>query len=164
MSGDINFCQRCGHRLAEKTIEDRVRPFCPSCGFVVFLDPKIAAVVLIPSDRKLVLVRRGIEPAMGRWSFPSGYVDRGEVIEDGAIREVSEETGLEVELDGFVGLYSSAGSPVVLAVYTASVVGGELEPGSEIQEVAFFPVDELPPLPFPHDYQILRDWRSLTSD
>ena len=164
VSSEVNFCQRCGHALADEEIENRVRPHCPSCGYVVFLDPKIAAVVLVSTDGKLVLVRRGMEPAIGRWSFPSGYVDRGEVVEDAAIREVKEETGLDVDLAGLVGLYSRTDYPVVLAVYSAGVVGGSLRAGSEVQEVALFPPDELPPLPFPHDDQILEDWKALADN
>ena len=161
MSEETKFCQRCGHKLAEKQVERRVRPYCPDCGHVVFLDPKVAAVVLISANGKLVMVRRGIEPALGRWSFPSGYVDRGEVVEDAAVREVREETGLDVTLDGFVGLYSGKKSAVILAVYAAKVVGGELQASGEVTDAALFPPDELPPLPFPHDQQILRDWRRL---
>ena len=161
MPEDINYCQRCGHTLDQKVLEGRARPFCPSCGYVVFLDPKLAAVVLVSLNGSLVLVRRGIEPAIGRWSFPSGYVDRGEAVEDAAMREVMEETGLEVRLDRFVGLYSKTEGRVVLAVYSASVVGGELQAGPEVQEVGTFAPEELPPLPFPHDYEILKDWQTL---
>ena len=158
--GEVKYCERCGHSLGQKEVGGRVRPCCPGCGHIVFFDPKVAAVVLVARDGQLLLVRRGIEPAMGRWSFPAGYVDRGEVVEEAAIREVKEETGLDVRLDGLVGVYSTRDSPVVLAVYSAHVVDGSPEPGPEVQEVAPFPLDELPPLPFPHDYQILEDWRS----
>lgn len=161
MGREIRFCQLCGGRLAEKQVEDTVRPCCESCGHVVFLDPKIAAAALILTEGKLVLVRRGIEPAVGRWAFPSGYVDRGEAVEEAALREVKEETGLDVELSGLVGLYSRRGSSVVLAVYAADAVGGTLRPGGDAQEVALFPLDGLPPLPFPHDERILADWRAL---
>lgn len=160
----INFCQRCGHRLAHKEIYKRVRPYCPQCGQVVFVDPKVAAVVLVVIGGKLVMVKRAIEPALGRWSFPSGFVDRGEVVEEAAIREVREETGLEVRLKDLVGLYSQEGNPVVLAVYSAEVVGGTLKAGDETEEVALFAVDELPPLPFPHDERIVRDWLALNRD
>ncbi len=156
----INFCLRCGGRLTARHVHGRPRPACPGCGFVLYLEPKVAAVVLASRDGRLVLVRRGIEPALGQWSFPSGYVDRGEAVEEAAIREVREETGLEVKLDRLVGLYSRSGSPVVLAVYSASVVGGTLAPGPEVQEVGLFHPDEMPPLPFPHDEQILQDWRA----
>ena len=91
---------------------------------VVYLDPKLAAVVLVSDEDKLLFVRRDIEPMFGKWSFPSGYVDRGEVVEHAAVREVREETNLIVELRGLVGVYSSTDNPVVLAAYAARVTGG----------------------------------------
>ena len=69
---------------------------------MVFHDPKLAAAVLVTVDGKLVMVRRGVEPAVGRWAFPSGYVDQGEAVEDAAVREVKEETGLDVLISAFV--------------------------------------------------------------
>ena len=158
--GDINYCQRCGQALSEKQIEGRTRPHCPVCGYVVYLDPKVAAAVLVLQDGKLLLVKRGVEPAMGEWAFPSGYVDRGEVVEDAALREVKEETGLDVELDGFVGMYSLTGNPVVLAVYSGKVTGGVLYAGHDAEDAAWFESDDLPTLPFPHDVQILHDFFS----
>ena len=160
VSEDTRFCERCGHALSEKRIERKSRRYCPSCGRVVFLDPKVAAVVLASVDGRLVMVRRGVEPALDRWSFPSGYVDRGETVEDAARREVKEETGLDVRLRRLVGLYSMTASPVVLAVYAADVTGGSMRPGHDTREVALYSPDGLPPLPFPHDDQILADWRA----
>ena len=163
MNVDERFCRRCGHALAERDVEGRRRQYCPGCGYVAFLDPKVAAVVLATRDGKLVLVRRDIEPAIGKWSLPSGYVDRGEAVEAAAVREVKEETGLDIRLTGLVGLYSRTGSPVVLAAYAAVVVGGAMVAGPEVRETALFPPDQLPALPFPHDDQILDDWRALNA-
>ena len=100
---DLNFCQRCGHGLVVEPVHGQPRPRCSTCGFIVFLEPKLAAVVLVSMEDKLVLVRRANEPALGEWSFPSGYVDRGEAVEDAAVREVREETGLQVELNRLLG-------------------------------------------------------------
>ena len=161
MPAQINYCQNCGGDLSEKDIEGRRRPYCPACGFIVFLDPKVAAVVLVEVDSKLVLIKRGIEPAMGRWAFPSGYVDRGEVVEEAAAREVREETGLEVKVGRLVGVYSRPGEAVILVVYEAERVGGALRAGADAAETRLFSLDDLPPLPFPHDSDILRDWRSI---
>ncbi len=163
MVDEFRFCHRCGARLLGRTVHDRVRPACPECGRIVFLDPKLAVVVLVSLNDRLVLVRRAIEPALGRWSFPSGYVDRGETVEEAAVREVLEETGLDVCVDGFVGLYSARDNPVVLAVYSAAVTGGKLAAGQEAQEVGLYVPDALPDLPFPHDEQILADWRAASS-
>ncbi len=154
----MRYCQACGAALTERLVEGAMRPFCESCGRVHFLDPKVAAVV-VTSERDMVLmVRRGVEPAYGEWSFPSGYVDRGEAVEDAARREVLEETGLSVRLTRLVGVYSSAGSPVILVVFDAEVTGGEPRPGHDVLEVGRYHKRSLPGLPFPHDRAILDDW------
>lgn len=162
MPGEFNFCERCGETLGEKVIENILRPYCPACGYVVFLDPKVAAVALVVEGDGLVMVKRGVEPEYGKWAFPSGYVDRGEVVEAAAIREVKEETGLDVELDGLIGVYSLEGNPVVLVVYSAHIVGGEVAVGHDALAVRTFPVKDLPVLPFPHDEQIMRDWKATS--
>ena len=126
----------------------------------MYLDPKVAAVVVLRMDDKLVFVKRGVEPALGKWAFPSGYVDRAEVVEDAARREVLEETGLVAELDRLIGIYSLQGNPVILAVYAGHVVGGTMNAGHDATDVRLFSVDDLPPMPFHHDEQILRDWKS----
>jgi ADP-ribose pyrophosphatase YjhB (NUDIX family) len=74
---------------------------------------------------------------------------------------MQEETGLAVSITGLVGVYSETGSPVILAVYSAEVIGGNLSPGHDADEAATFPISDLPSLPFPHDDQILRDWRAM---
>ena len=163
LDGDEKFCRRCGHALGKKSVDGKSRLSCSGCGAVVFLDPKLVVVVLAADDGKLVLVRRAIQPAIGRWSLPSGYVDRGEAVEHAAHREVKEETGLDIRLNGLVGLYSRAGSPFVLAAYAAEVAGGTLRAGQEVQETRLFTTDELPPLPFPHDDEIIDDWRDFAS-
>lgn len=163
MTSPIRFCQHCGGTLRELFVEGKSRPHCPACGHIVFLDPKLAAVVLVEQEKRLLMVRRGVEPALGRWAFPSGYVDRGETVEDAAMREVEEETGLVVRLSGLLGLYSGAGFPVVLAAYHAEIVDGTPRAGSDVQEVRWFKVVDLPPLPFPHDGRILSDWQRLQS-
>ena len=81
-----------------------------------------------------------------------GYVDRGERVEDAAVRETLEETGLHVRLNGLVGLYSETGLHVAVAVYAAEVMCGKLEAGHDAQGAAFFEIGDMPPLPFPHDY------------
>ena len=107
------------------------------------------------------MIRRGLQPALGHWSFPSGYVDRGEAVEDAAIREVSEETGLNIQLTHLVGVYSNKGSEVVLVAFAAKCLNGLLSAGEEVSDIALYPLDSLPPLPFPNDYKILTDWQNL---
>ncbi len=131
---------------------------CAECDRVIYSDPKLAAAAIVPLESGIVLVRRGIEPAYGKWSFPSGYVNRGEVVERALEREVLEETELEVSAGRLVGLYSKPDQPVVLAVYEAQVTGGALAAADEALDAAIFDPGKLPELAFEHDDRIIRDW------
>jgi ADP-ribose pyrophosphatase YjhB (NUDIX family) len=131
---------------------------CADCGRIVYSELKLAAAAIIPFQRGIVLIKRGIEPAYGKWSFPSGYVNRGEVIERAVEREVLEETGLRVAVKWLVGLYSSAGSAVALSVYHADVRGGELAAADEALEARVYGISHLPELAFEHDRRIVDDW------
>ena len=156
----LGFCLRCGTALVARFQEDRERPTCPACGFIFYLDPKVAVAVVLGDEDGVLLGKRRIDPASGRWSFPAGYVNRGEVLEEAALREVQEELGVTVELTGLVGVYSTRGDPVVLVVYAGAIVEGEPRPdGHEVSEVRRFPLDRLPELAFPHDRQVLAEWK-----
>lgn len=155
------YCHQCASALALQRQEDRDRPTCPTCGFIVYLDPKVAVAVLVGDDDTVLLGRRAIDPGRGGWSFPAGYVNRGEVPEHAAAREVLEELGVAVRLTGLVGVYAEAGQPVILIVYSGEIVSGEPRPdGREVTEVRRFALDALPAkLAFPHDHQVLLDWK-----
>src|SRR5262245_15374220 len=111
------YCQRCGARTVERLVDHRPRPRCPRCGWTQFLDPKVAVAAAIELEGGLLLCRRAIEPGLGKWSFPAGFVDRGEELRAALAREVREETGLEAEVGGLVGVYSEPGNPVILIVF-----------------------------------------------
>src|SRR6266513_2157275 len=120
------FCTECGARMEQRLAFGQTRDVCPDCGHVHFVDPKVAVGVVVAIDGKIVLGKRAHEPNLGRWSFPSGFVDVGEVLEDAAVREVEEETGLKVQIDRLLGVYSTAGERTVFVAYAGSVVGGEM--------------------------------------
>ncbi len=148
------YCPRCGTALPE---EGR----CPNDGYRWFPDPKVAVGVLLEdAEGRLLLVRRNHEPAYGRWAFPSGFVDAGEVLEEAAIREVLEETNVRTSLDRLVGAWSTPGSPVIFLAYAGHAVAGNATPGEEAIEVGWFAVDELPNLAFDHDGDVIAAWRS----
>jgi len=155
------FCLHCGTLLEARHHEDRERPTCPSCGFIHYLDPKVAVAVVLGNDEGVLLGRRCIDPGKGLWSFPAGYVNRGEILEEAAVREVLEELGLAVRLTGLVGVYSERGEAVVLVVYAGEIEAGVPRPdGREVSEVRRFAVDALPEgLAFPHDRRVVADWK-----
>jgi molybdenum cofactor cytidylyltransferase len=160
-SGGPRFCAHCGHALVRRDVEGRERPVCPACDTVVWSDPKVAVAVVIPWEGGILLGRRAIDPGRGRWSFPSGYVDRSEVLEEAARREVAEEFGVDVRIVGLVGAYSTAGNPVVLIVYAGEIVDGAPNAGPEVDELRAFRPDRLPEMAFAHDDRIVRDWLAL---
>lgn len=157
---DIQFCAYCGGRLERRQRFGAVRPYCAGCERTYFADPKLAVAILVEQDGRLVLQRRTINPGLGKWTFPSGYVDRGEPPETAAVREVREEVGLEVRISHLIGLYSTPGEPVVVAVYAADPISGTVIAGDENDAAAYFSPDDLPELAFPHDAEIIADWQA----
>ena len=154
---DSVYCSTCGTKLRQRAKDV---PKCPACGRIAYADPKFAAAAVIPRDGGVVLVQRAIEPGLGMWSFPSGYVNRGELPSEAVEREVREECGLVVSADWVVGVYATAGQPVVLGVYNAEVVGGALIAGDETLASRVFPIDNLPKMAFAYDDRIVEDWRA----
>jgi ADP-ribose pyrophosphatase YjhB (NUDIX family) len=109
------------------------------------LDPKVAVgTVIVTTDDQIVLVRRAIEPGYGLWVFPGGYVDRGEEITVAAIREAREESGLDVRLEGLINIYSYPERPIVVVVYKASVIAGDLRIDDESLEARLFSRSGIP--------------------
>ena len=154
------FCASCATPLEQREVFGTERPACPQCGRVVFYDPKVAAVCVIAREGRVLMIRRGTDLGYGLWSLPGGFVDRGEVVESAAAREAWEETGLEVSVDGLLGLFSLPGDPVIVAAFTAHETGGKLAPGPEALETAFFPLDALPELAFTRDTEIMAQWKT----
>jgi len=107
-----------------------------TCGFVFYLDPKVAVGTIITAgDERIVLVKRAIEPGYGKWVFPGGYVDRGEEVTMAAVREAREETGLDVRIDRLIDIYSYAGRTPIIIVYAATALSGDLQVDEEGLEV-----------------------------
>lgn len=162
--GTFSFCPRCGGRLASRVLKanEPERLVCGNCGFVFFLDPKVAVGTILPLDGGLLLLRRGIEPAYGKWVFPGGFVDRGERVEEAAIREAREESTLEVRLTRLLNIYSYPNYPVIIIVYVGEAVGGSVSAGDETLEARTFSPEAIPwdELAFPSTAQALRDYLS----
>lgn len=161
----FTYCPVCATALTEQPLAHVRLPVCPNCHFILFRNPELVAIVVLHDEDRLLLGKRTIEPGKGLWSFFGGYVERGEKVEEAAIREVREETGLDVQLEGLIGLYSEKGEPHVLAVYEASIeadrVNTQKAASEEVSELAFFMWEELPSLAFPVDQHILHDWKKL---
>lgn len=155
----INFCPQCATPVQQQMFEGKARPTCPACGYIAFADPKVAATVLIERDNKILFIRRAIDPGRGRWCFPGGYVDFGEDPTAAAMRECREETGLEVTVLTLLDL--AFDGRVIVITYLAQVAEG-VEPvaADDADLVAWFGLDELPPLAFNSMTRPIQYWQN----
>ena len=154
------YCQHCGRETALAERDGAWRPVCRGCGAVTYFDPKLAAGVIIERDGRLLFGLRGPgATGPGKWSFPAGFVERGERVEDAAVRETREEVGLDVTLGPLLGLFSDTGETVALAVYLVIGFSGEPAAGDDLIDVGWFGPDDLPELAFPRDRRIVDLWR-----
>ena len=163
MEIDYRYCPTCAGVLERRLLKagDPERLVCTKCGQVLYLDPKVAVGTIIrTADERLVLVRRAIEPGYGLWVFPGGYVDRGEEVTGAAVREAREEAGLDVALEGLVNIYSYAARSLIVIVYAARVLGGQLCTDEECLEARLFTPAEIPwdQLAFHSTTQALREY------
>ncbi len=145
------FCPMCGSRLESRLQYGKQRDTCPACGYIHFVDPKVAAGVLVEKDGQVLLVRRVMKPHQGEWTFPAGFVDAYETPEAAAARECLEETGLEIQITGLVtvvgGREHPSGADMVI-IYRGKIAGGQLQAGDDADRASFFAYDQLPPLAF----------------
>lgn len=113
--------------------------------------PVVAVGGVIIEDRRILLIQRGADPHMGMWAVPGGKVAIGETLAHAVAREISEETGILVEVGeiAWVGESLGEGFHHVLIDFYARVVGGELVAGSDAAAAAWYSADELSRLSVP---------------
>jgi ADP-ribose pyrophosphatase YjhB (NUDIX family) len=147
----VNYCLRCGTLLESKERAGKIRPVCPSCEWIFFPDPKVAAGVLVCNDSKILLVRRANSPKKGYWTLPVGFIDAGESPHHAAIRECEEETGLKINIVNLLDVYYGQEHPRgahILILYKGEIIEGKMKAGDDVDRVGFFSHKSLPPLAF----------------
>jgi ADP-ribose pyrophosphatase YjhB (NUDIX family)/N-acetylglutamate synthase-like GNAT family acetyltransferase len=156
------YCPHCGAGLERRFAEGREREICPACGFVYSRNPVPAVGVVVELDGRVVLIRRRYEPRAGYWALPAGFMELGESAEEAAIRECHEETGLLVQIDHLLGVYSfgfGEQSGLVI-IYAATAASGTLAAGDDATEAGTFSLDRLPEaFAFRTHRQALDRWR-----
>lgn len=143
----LHNCSRCGSELTYGPVpgEEKDRYHCSACGHVTYVNPRVVATTLpITEAGEIVLIRRAIPPGVGTWAQPGGFLEAEETVIQGAVRETFEETGLEVEPVGIVGIYPQPRAAVVIVVYEAAIVSGEMVVTPETLEVRAFALEDLP--------------------
>jgi ADP-ribose pyrophosphatase YjhB (NUDIX family) len=160
---DVRFCALCGGEMRMRIVlPDRKRfKVCRQCGFIDFPGPKLVAGCLVIDSGRVLLLRRGIMPQIGKWTFPGGYVDLGETPAEAALRETSEEVGMRAELRSLLGVYSDPANPVAaVVVYLALPGSEEASVSDEATEIRYFASQDIPwdEIAFRTTHDALRDW------
>ena len=160
-------CPVCGNELQSASVRENEPPrlVCrdESCKFVFYLDPKLVACAVVEKDNKIILLKRAFSPEQGKWVMPGGYVDRGEVVEDAAVREAREECKIGIEIKDILGVYSYDGYLEVVIVYLADFISRELAAGDESTDVRLIDPEEIPwdSLAFESTRDALKDYCEL---
>jgi len=155
------FCPHCGADLQMQFVpdEDRERLVCRSCGRIYYINPKIVAGTIPVFQEQVWLLRRAIEPRLGYWTFPAGYMEMGETVEQAAVRETREELNLDIRLVRLLSVYSWERVATVHIVYLADALS-QPTGGKETLDFRLFPIDEIPwsDLAFHSTGAALHDW------
>ena len=126
-------------------MEDRDRAVCPHCGFIDYVNPiNVVGTVPVWNGDQILLCRRNIEPRMGFWTLPAGFLEAGESSSDGAIRETTEEAGAHIELGRLFTVLDVPYAQQVHLYWLARLVDTNFAPGIETIECELFGIDEIP--------------------
>ena len=142
----MRFCSTCGAEVELRVPagDDRKRVVCPACGTVHYQNPKVVVGSVCTLGERLLICRRAIEPRLGFWTIPAGYLELGESAEAGALREAWEEARARIELEGLMAVYSVERIGQVQLLYRARLLHEDVAAGPESLEVRLVGWDEVP--------------------
>lgn len=142
----IKFCSSCGGNITLLIPEgdNRDRHVCDDCGTIHYQNPRIIAGTLPIYEDKVLLCRRAIEPRLGFWTLPAGFMENGETTQQAAERETWEEAEANIDIAGLYTLYDLPHISQVYIFYRGTVVDGKYGVGQESLETQLFSEDEIP--------------------
>lgn len=144
--------------------DTRERATCVHCDYVAYENPKVVVGSVVLSEGRVLLCRRSIEPRRGFWTLPAGFLELDETLEEGAAREVEEEAGARILIDGVLAVFSISRIGQVQVIFRARFDGPpRLAAGIESLEVGLFAWDGIPwaELAFPSVRWSLQAWRRV---
>jgi ADP-ribose pyrophosphatase YjhB (NUDIX family) len=142
----MKFCSLCGASVSHRIPPGDTLPrhVCDTCQAVHYQNPKIVVGCIPEWNGQILLCRRAIEPRLGLWTFPAGFMEQGETLEEAALRETKEEAEADVTLIGLYGVFSLPHVSQVYVVYRALMRAPDCRPGAESLEARLFDLDAIP--------------------
>lgn len=142
----MKYCSNCGNEVVYQNVEGDThkRHFCNKCNTIHYQNPKIVTGCLPIYEDKVLLAMRAIEPRVGFWNVPGGYMENGETVEEGAAREVMEETYGKVENLRLHMVYNIPRISQVYMHFLADLVDLNFSAGEESLEVELFEEKDIP--------------------
>ncbi len=159
---EYKYCPSCTTKLVRKAIDRKKLLSCPKCGFIFWNNPKPVVSVILKKDGEILLIKRAKEPLKNFWCLPGGYIDYSEKPEVALIREVKEETSLNVKIDKLVGVYQIDNDPRGInldIIYFGLIIDGVLKLNKESSEFRYFAKDTLPKLIAYKHREVIQDWK-----
>lgn len=162
MQPAMKFCSACGDTVEVRMPDDGdhlPRHICRGCKVVHYINPKIIVGVIPEApDGRVLMCRRNIEPRLGKWTFPAGFMELGETCAVGAAREALEESLAEVEVTGLLSVLSVPGVNQVHLTYRGQLRGGQYGSTHESSEVRLMSEADIPwtEIAFPTIFHSLR--------
>lgn len=154
------YCPLCGTALGEILEEDVTYPHCHGCKeFTHYDNPLSAAVAVVRKDGGLVFIKRKVQPCMGKHALPGGYINKNEGPREACVREVKEETGLDIEIVCSLAELRTPDHNLFIVFYLCDYVSGEFIAGSDAEEPRVYQFNELPAdVAFPQHEQVIKDY------
>jgi ADP-ribose pyrophosphatase YjhB (NUDIX family) len=142
----MNFCSHCGAKVAFRVPPGDTLPrhLCDACGTIHYRNPLVVVGAIPVIDDRVLLCKRAIEPRSGLWTLPAGFMELGETVAEGAIRETLEEANARIEISAAFTLLSVPHVNQVHVFYRARLLDMDFSPGEESLEVALYRESEIP--------------------
>jgi len=143
----VKFCRSCGSAVQYRIPDDgdsKERAVCPNCHTVHYENPLNVVGTLPVWGERVLLCKRNIEPRLGKWTLPAGFMEMHETTAEGAARETVEEAGAQFEMQELFTLVNVARVGQVHLFYRARLTSDRFDPGYETQEARLFSEDEIP--------------------
>ncbi len=157
---NYKYCPICSEKLVYNFIDNKNLFQCPKCRWINYLNP-LPAVACLVQDKmaRVLLIKRNVEPNIGEWALPSGFIEIDETPEQAAIRELEEETGIKGKIQQLIGVYTQSSKiyDAVLTVgYLVKIAGGNLKAGSDVSDVKFSKIKDINKIPFDSHRKMIR--------